>query len=300
LYIGAAALLSLYVFLPQSSRLKASLQTVKTAHPHFLIAAVLLTIATYPLATAIYCLIAYHPIRYPRTLLVQVASSFTNRLLPAGAGGMATIARYLTRNRHTAVQAGSVAALNNLIGVFGHMLILLIIVVFGGASLRQAITVRLSPTVLLVGVLIIATAVTAIMVWSWLRGAVRQGLQSLVIDFRQLWRHPLRLTAAVGSAMLVTSLYALTLYASALALGQHLSLAQVFIVLTLGVGVASITPTPGGIGGAEAGLVAGFVSVGVPADQGLSIALLYRFITYWLPLLPGFIAFHMAARKGYI
>lgn len=49
--------------------------------------------------------------------------------------------------------------------------------------------------------------------------------------------------------------------------------------------------------GAEAGLVAGFVAYGIPADRALAIALLYRFLTYWLPLLPGFVAFVIVQRR---
>jgi uncharacterized protein (TIRG00374 family) len=87
---------------------------------------------------------------------------------------------------------------------------------------------------------------------------------------------------------------------SALALGATLSLIQVIVVFTVGVAAASVTPTPGGIGGAEAGLAAALTGTGMTADLAISIALLYRLITYWLPIIPGFICFQYSVKKEYI
>ena len=90
------------------------------------------------------------------------------------------------------------------------------------------------------------------------------------------------------------------LYASARAFGVDLSLVQVLVVFTFGLAIATISPTPGGIGGAEAGLVAALTATGVGANQALTIALTYRLLTYWLPILPGLIAFRFAADREYI
>jgi uncharacterized protein (TIRG00374 family) len=98
--------------------------------------------------------------------------------------------------------------------------------------------------------------------------------------------------------MAITACYAAVLYFAIHALGGEATVLQTFIVLTAGVAAASVTPTPGGIGGAEAGLVAGLTSIGIPADLGLSIALVYRFVTFWLPILPGFIAFQIALKRN--
>jgi uncharacterized protein (TIRG00374 family) len=62
---------------------------------------------------------------------------------------------------------------------------------------------------------------------------------------------------------------------------------QVFIVFTLGVAVGTATPTPGGIGGAEAALTAGFLAQDVSAPLALAAALLYRFTSFWVGLAVG-------------
>jgi uncharacterized protein (TIRG00374 family) len=61
-----------------------------------------------------------------------------------------------------------------------------------------------------------------------------------------------------------------------------------------------MTPIPGGIGVAEAGLTAGFVAVGVPNATAFAAALTYRLISYYLPPIWGFFAFRWLQRRRYL
>jgi undecaprenyl-diphosphatase len=80
----------------------------------------------------------------------------------------------------------------------------------------------------------------------------------------------------------------------------HITLTQIFFVFTVGVVAATITPTPGGLGGAEASLVLAFTSIGVSPQQALAATLSYRLITYWLPILPGVVVFQICRQKQLI
>ena len=46
--------------------------------------------------------------------------------------------------------------------------------------------------------------------------------------------------------------------------------------------VASVAPTPGGVGAIEAALVAVLTGLGVEPATALSIVLVFRLVTYWL------------------
>jgi uncharacterized protein (TIRG00374 family) len=98
--------------------------------------------------------------------------------------------------------------------------------------------------------------------------------------------------------MVLTLCYVLCLWAAAAALGVHLSVVAALLVLTLGVGAGSATPTPGGLGGYEAGLVAGLIAYGADSSAALAVALLFRLISYWLTLAAGAVAFAYAQRRG--
>lgn len=74
-------------------------------------------------------------------------------------------------------------------------------------------------------------------------------------------------------------------------------------VLLLGIlteGVASVAPTPGGLKAAEAALVSGLLIYGVATGPAVAGVLIYRFVTFWLPLAPGFVALRTLSRRRHI
>ncbi|MBX4201839.1 flippase-like domain-containing protein [Candidatus Saccharibacteria bacterium] len=81
------------------------------------------------------------------------------------------------------------------------------------------------------------------------------------------------------------------LYASAHAIGVDLSLAVALLAYTFGNIAATLVPTPGGIGSTEAGLYSGLVLAGIAGPDAILITLLYRLISYWLPIVPGYYFF---------
>ena len=65
---------------------------------------------------------------------------------------------------------------------------------------------------------------------------------------------------------------------------------------------ANVLPLPGGIGGVEAGMIGAFVGFKVKASLAALAVLGYRTISYWLPTLPGAVAYlrlrHTAGSSG--
>lgn len=299
IYIAAIGI-ALFVLIPQLPEFGASLDSLKQSNPNFIVWAIICSLLTYPAAAGVYTIISIYPIRYFRTLLISIATSFTSRLLPASSGAMATEARYLNKSGYSAVEAGSLVALNNLIGFMGHMLILFVVAGLTRTSLSSIIKVPVSRKVIIIAAIIVSIVFITVVAISKLRRKAKKTINDLGRDITKLLQEPGRFAFALLSAMLITSLYAGALYFCAQATGLTITILQAFFVLTIGVTAASVTPTPGGIGGAEAGLVAGFVSIGIDSSTALSISLIYRLITFWLPILPGFVAFHHASEKGYI
>jgi uncharacterized protein (TIRG00374 family) len=64
-------------------------------------------------------------------------------------------------------------------------------------------------------------------------------------------------------------------------------LIQAFFVGMLG----NLLPMPGGVGGVEGGMIASFVAFGVDGGLAVVAVLVYRAFTFWLPLIPGVIAY---------
>jgi uncharacterized protein (TIRG00374 family) len=64
-------------------------------------------------------------------------------------------------------------------------------------------------------------------------------------------------------------------------------LIQAFFVGMLG----NLLPIPGGVGGVEGGMIGAFAAFGIDAGLAVVAVLVFRAFTFWLPLLPGVIAF---------
>ena len=69
-------------------------------------------------------------------------------------------------------------------------------------------------------------------------------------------------------------------------------LVQAFFVGMLG----NLLPMPGGVGGVEGGMIASFVAFGVDGGLAVVAVLVYRAFTFWLPMLPGVIAYFQLRR----
>jgi len=66
-----------------------------------------------------------------------------------------------------------------------------------------------------------------------------------------------------------------------------------YFVGTLG----NLLPLPGGLGGVEGGMIGAFAAFGVDFNLAVLAVLSYRGISYWLPTLPGTIAYFQLRRK---
>jgi uncharacterized membrane protein YbhN (UPF0104 family) len=69
-------------------------------------------------------------------------------------------------------------------------------------------------------------------------------------------------------------------------------LIQAFFLGMLG----NLLPLPGGVGGVEGGMIGAFAAFGVDSGLAVVAVLVYRALTFWLPLIPGVIAYFRLRR----
>jgi undecaprenyl-diphosphatase len=113
-------------------------------------------------------------------------------------------------------------------------------------------------------------------------------------------RRPRQAIQLFGGSSGVTLFNALALAASLAAFRAGASLDEVIVVYLGGSAVASVSPTPGSLGAVEAALVAGLTGVGVAAGPAVAGVLAFRLITFWLPSVPGFVAYRAARRRAWV
>jgi glycosyltransferase 2 family protein len=81
------------------------------------------------------------------------------------------------------------------------------------------------------------------------------------------------------------------------AFGGALPIVAIAVVYLTGTAVGSAVPTPGGIGAVEAALAAGLTAAGLHGSVAFSSVLLFRVVTFWLPVPVGWVALNYLQRR---
>jgi uncharacterized membrane protein YbhN (UPF0104 family) len=295
--IALLFVLALYVLLPQLSTFRDSWKVLSHLNTDWTVLAVGLTLTTYLFAALTYRLLSLQRLRYVEVVLVQFAATAVNRLLPAGIGGLGANYAYLRHRRHDGTQAATVVAVNNMLGLLGHTFIVLIVLALASPYSRHLAAGsehKLKMTLAIVAGLMVVGLLIGLVIS---RQRFKRTLGTIVRHIGVYEKRPWRLSGALLSSMALTLCNILCLYSCMVALGVRLPFIVIVLIFTFGLSTGTVTPTPGGLGGFEAGLVAGFVAYHVSSASGLAIALLFRLISYWLALLIGVLAFIVVQRR---
>ncbi|MEU6381782.1 lysylphosphatidylglycerol synthase domain-containing protein [Streptomyces sp. NPDC046909] len=275
---------------------------IQNAEWGWVAAAVLFSAASY--FAAAMSLLGFVPERVPfmRTVGAQVAGSFVKIVAPAAVGGVALNTRFLQRQGVRPGLAVASVGASQLFGLGCHILMLLS---FGYLTGTEK-TPSLSPSrTVIAGLLTVAVLVLVVTSVPFLRKFVVTRVRSLfagvIPRMLDVLQRPQKLLTGIGGMLLLTACFVMCLDASIRAFGTEgssISIASVAVVFLAGNALGSAAPTPGGVGAVEATLTVGLIAVGLPSEVAAPAVLLYRLLTLWLPVLPGWLAFNHLSRKG--
>ncbi|MGH9103131.1 MAG: lysylphosphatidylglycerol synthase domain-containing protein [Acidimicrobiales bacterium] len=286
---------AIFVLLPQVGHFRATVGAIESARWWWLLGTVGAAAATYVSAALAQMGAVTAKLRLSSATLVQVACSFTNRVTPAGLGGLGLNERFLEASGIKRASAVRAVGLNALAGAVVHTIGVVVAIAIlgkagiGGVSLPRGWGILVA----VVAVLGIIGVVLATPLRRRIGGPLRRAARDLVLVLR---RPPQAAKLFIGSAG-VTVGNALALAASLDAFDAHVGLAKVMVVYLGGAAVAAVSPTPGNLGAVEAALVAGLTGIGVAAGPAVAGVLAFRLVTFWLPTAPGFWAFRVVQRR---
>jgi uncharacterized protein (TIRG00374 family) len=101
--------------------------------------------------------------------------------------------------------------------------------------------------------------------------------------------HPKLLTIATLLHVAVHVLDSGTIWATVKSVGTTTSFMTAFVAWTIGSIAGVVSFLPGGLGSFEAGCIATLTLLGVDLEAALAGTLLLRGLTFWLPLIPGWV-----------
>lgn len=274
--------ITLYVILPQLKLFRTALQATHHADASILGLAGLAVVVTFFCGAGAYKALAFKKLPYAPTLLAQLAANFFNRVLPAGVGGIGANYRYLRHQKHTTVQASTVVAANNSLGFIGHMLLLSSLVL---CFHRQLTLFHVARTPALIALFVLLVCVGTALFTPRLRRHMYGVLQAFVTQLLQYRTYPSQLGLALALQICLTLANVTAFWLCALALHLNVTFVAALLIFSFGFGIGTAVPTPGGLGGVEAGLATGLVAYHHSVTTALAVVLIYRLLSYWLPLL---------------
>ncbi|HLM65770.1 MAG TPA: lysylphosphatidylglycerol synthase transmembrane domain-containing protein [Acidimicrobiales bacterium] len=298
--LGAVGL-AFYVLLPQLADLERTADAFRSAHWGWLPAVVGSAALTFVFAAVSFMGSVPSPLRFWPTLRAQIASAFVGRITPGSTGGLAVGIRYLQRSGDDPGAATASVGLNALAGLAIHLTMMVGFFAWTGTSGIGGFS--LPDTNLIFGAVAIVLSVGgAILVARPLRERLLvpalRSLGSAAGAVGAVATSPLRVTQLTLGSAGVTLAYIASLTASIQGFGGGVSFPQIGAAYLGAAALATASPTPGGLGALEAGLIAGLSGFGMDDGAAVSAVLTFRLATYWVPTLPGWVAFHWMERRG--
>ena len=287
------------VYLLAGELARTSLQNVlREADWRWGIAALALSAATYAGATE--TLLGFVPGRlsFRLTLLTQLASSFVTLVTPAAVGGATLNIRYLQRQKIPAAVAAASVGVAQVVAFVLHILLILVFAAIAGSSGTEPVHPPRWTWFVLAGLVLIALVVLAIPAGRRiLRARLSPMLGQVLPRLLEVAQQPGKLAQGIGGTLLLSVAYIFCLAACVAGFSRSVPIAKIGVVYLTGSAIGSIMPTPGGLGAVEAALTAGLTAAGVPGAAAASAVLLFRLLTFWLPVPFGWAALNYLERK---
>jgi len=292
-----AAVIAAYLVIGQLGR-ESFVPVLRESDWRWVLVAIAMSVVTYVGAAWALSGFVLEKLNYWTNFLVQLAGKFVTLVAPAAVGGVAISIRYLHKAKVAPADAAASVGVSQLVALVLHMAMLVVFIALTGGSPSTSFRPPTWSYFALIAIAAVALAVLAVPAGRRLvRSRVAPTLGQVIPRLLDIAQRPAKLVEGIGGATLVTIGYILCLEASVLAVGGHAAFAAVAVVFLTGQAVGSVVPTPGGLGAVEIAMSGLLTTIAhVPTAFAVSAVLLFRLISFWLPIPFGWAAMNYLQR----
>ncbi len=187
-------------------------------------------------------------------------------------------------------------ALNGTVGFVVHVVALVLSAVLPGHTGLPSVRLP-SGWALLVLIAVLSSVVGVVVETSFGRKHILLPTERTARDLVAVVRRPGKAVQMFGGAIGVLAPYVIALEFALTAFHAHASWLDVTTVYPGGSAVASASPTPGKVGAVEAAPIAGLTRVGIATGPAVAGVLAFRLASFWLPIIPGYLAFRSLTKR---
>ena len=248
------------------------------------------------------------PLPLGRAIAVEVANSFS-----ALAGGQpavfATRVRFFQTQGYDASVALSSGAIMTVASWIATTVLFLCSLPFAWASIDLEVTPQSGGDSKLVWIILAVVVLVAVL--AGLALAVprlrRLAAAKIMPRARDVWANltrvassPRKLVLLLGGSFATELLVAMALSVSLRAFDDHLRLPVLIVVITLAAIIGAVSPSPGGMGVVEAGMILGLTAAGVAEADATAAVFIQRLFTSYLPPIWGWLTLVWMRRREYL
>lgn len=294
--VGLAVLAAVVIIVTRISEPRDFVRLVERAEPWWLAVAFVLQAGTYVAQAQVWRTVgraASQPLAQRPAVLIALAKLFFDQTLPSGGISGAVLVTSALGHRGWPQPAVAATVIIELASYYLGYAVALGVAIAIAAAAGHLGTVVVIPAVVFIA-FALAAAVGALVLSRvhhlpalpglaranrWLTSADRR----LTGDIRLVAR-------AVGWQLAVVALDGTTMWTVLRAIGVDAPIAGVYASFMIASLARTLSIVPGGLGVFEGVGVLALAQLGVDHAAALSAALLFRGLSYWLPMIPGFIA----------
>jgi uncharacterized protein (TIRG00374 family) len=305
----------IYILLPKLVGLEDAIAKVDDGDPFWIAVAFCLTILISASYIALFRGIVGEnvlPLSWGEAYEISMASFAASRLFSGGGAGGIVVTYWALRKAGMERRQAASRMVAFLVMLYSIYLVSLVVF---GVLLRTGVLAGASPSGLTIvpaavaGVLIVVIGLMALIpadverrmaIWGeghrfvglWRRlgtvpDTIASGTRTAIAFVREPKRGGLALAGSIG----FWAANIAALWASFKAFDVHVTFGVIVQGYFVGM-VANLIPgAPGGVGTVDAGMIGAYVLFGLPGESVFAAVLVYRLFAFWLPVIPGFIAF---------
>jgi uncharacterized membrane protein YbhN (UPF0104 family) len=248
------------------------------------------------------------PLPFARAVAIEVGNAFS-ALAGGTAAVIATRVRFFQKQGYGPSVALSSGAIMTAASWIAVTVLFLCSLPFAWGSLHFEATPQSGGNSKLVWLILAAVVLAAVV--AGLALAVprlrRLAASKLRPRLRDIWRNltgiarsPRKLVLLMGGSFAQELLVAMALSVALRAFGDHLRLPVLIVVITLAGIIGGVSPSPGGMGVVEAGLILGLTAAGVSEADATAAVFIQRLFTSYLPPIWGWATLVWLRKREYL
>jgi uncharacterized protein (TIRG00374 family) len=248
------------------------------------------------------------PLPFGRAVAVEFAKCFSS--LAGGTPAVfATRVRFYQKQGYDASVALGSGAIMTAMSWIAITVLFLVSLPFAWGSIHLEVTPESAGNAKLVWIILAVVVVVAVVIGLALAvprlrrlalDKARPKVRDVWGNLRQVAASPLKLALLAGGSFGSQLLVAMTLSVSLRAFEDHLRLPVLIVVITLAGIVGGISPSPGGMGVVEAGMILGLTAAGVSEADATAAVFIQRLFTSYLPPIWGWATLMWMRKREYL